>query len=258
MEQHTESRWRGASETSLQVWRNCPVWNINALPHPFVCLPSTSCHSHSNNHLSPLSPSLFPHSTLPLHFCLAHPRLSPVILFIPFFLPFCCGFPPIQVHTSQVSARPYTRLPFPFGGLPWWQVGWMIDRAWRLWAPPLPFETPHTQLAGHKWIPRHPQHRDAPMDTHYFRNSNSSEVPNFTGTYWRMDTIFERLYFHKFHAGIGMQISHGRYSVVQSHNYHISSFQGELSWQHIKCMLCYSMVSSVEDGRVVLIYINLN
>lgn len=46
------------SETSLQVWRNCLVWNINAVPHPFFCLPSTSCHSHCNNHLSPLSPSL--------------------------------------------------------------------------------------------------------------------------------------------------------------------------------------------------------
>lgn len=101
------------SETSPQVWRNCSVWNINAPPHPFFYLPSTSCHSHCNNHLSPLSPS---HAFLIVHppsalFSLSYPRLSPVILFIPFFLPFCCGFPSIQVHTSQVSARPYTPLP---------------------------------------------------------------------------------------------------------------------------------------------------
>lgn len=38
------------------------MWNINALSQPFFCLPSTSptsCHSHCNNHLSSLSPSLF-------------------------------------------------------------------------------------------------------------------------------------------------------------------------------------------------------
>lgn len=55
-------------------------------------------------------------STLPLLFPLANPCLSPVILFIPFFLPFCRGPPPTHVHTSQVSARPYTPLPSLWGG----------------------------------------------------------------------------------------------------------------------------------------------
>lgn len=76
-----------------------------------VCLllpvtPTATITCHPSRHLS-----LSSVSTLPLHFSLTHPRLSPVILVIPFFLPFCRGFPPIQVHTSQVFVRPYTPLP---------------------------------------------------------------------------------------------------------------------------------------------------
>lgn len=138
------------SETSLQVWRNSPAWNINALPHPFFCLHSTSCHSNCNDHLSPLPPCaslLSSSSTLLLHFSLTQPRMSPVILFIPFFSPFCRSFPPIEVHTSQVSTRPYTLLPSLRGSAV--VTGRVDDRQGQTLLISSSLLYRHTQLVGH-------------------------------------------------------------------------------------------------------------
>lgn len=112
-----------------------------------VCLllpvtPSATITCHPSCHLS-----LSSLSTFPLHFSLGRPRLSPVILFIPSFSPFCRGFPPIQVHTSQVSARPYTPLPSLRGVAV--VTGRMDDRQAAM--PPSsssPLGKHHTQLAG--------------------------------------------------------------------------------------------------------------
>lgn len=112
----------------------------------FLLLPVTptatiTCHSFSS--LSTLHPH-FPH---------AHPRLSPVILFIPFFSSFCRGFPPIRVHTSQVSARPYTLL-LSLRGVAI-VTGRMDDRQdQHLSAPPPLFQTPRTA----SWLPTNESH----------------------------------------------------------------------------------------------------
>lgn len=112
--QQRESRWRGEPGVG-----DVP-WNVKKLPSvEYQCTSSSFLLSFFYFlslplQQSPVTPFVisfsFSLSTLPQHFPLTHPRLSPVILFIPFFSPFCCGFPPIQVHTSQVSARPYTLL----------------------------------------------------------------------------------------------------------------------------------------------------
>lgn len=96
-----------------------PVLSSVCLLLPVTPTATITCHPSRHLSLSSLS-------TLPLHFSLAHPRLSPVILFIPFFSPFCRGFPPIQVYTSQVSARPCTPLPSLRGAAV--VTGWMDDR----------------------------------------------------------------------------------------------------------------------------------
>lgn len=132
------------------------MWNINALPHLFFCLPSTSCLSQCNNHLSPLSPSL--------SFLIVHPSLcsflSPILAChlssssFPSSCPSVVVSPPtpIHVHTSQVSARPYTPLP-SLGGVAV-VTGKMDDRQGPMPAPPLLFETPHTSC----WLPTDEYH----------------------------------------------------------------------------------------------------
>lgn len=133
------------------------MWNINALPHLFSCLPSTSCHSHCNNHLSPLSPSLFLHCPPSLcTFSLARPHLSPVILFIPFFSPFCRGFPSSS-SSHLTGSRSSVRSPaLPLGGVA--AVTGRMDDRWQgrgggvsasqLLLPP-PRNTPHSSPAAH-------------------------------------------------------------------------------------------------------------
>lgn len=80
------------------------------LPLPVTPTATITCHPRLS--LGRLSLSLPSLSNLPVHSPFAHPRMSPVILFIRLLLgPFCRGFPPIQVHTSQVSARPCAPLP---------------------------------------------------------------------------------------------------------------------------------------------------
>lgn len=102
--------------------------------------------------VTPLANSVSSLSTLPLLFSLSHPCLSPVILFIPYFLPFYRGFPAIQVHTSQVSARPYAPLPSLSGVAV--GTGKMDDRQGPMPASPLLFETPHTSC----WLPINEYH----------------------------------------------------------------------------------------------------
>lgn len=109
-----------------------------------VCLllpvtPTATITCHPSRHLT-----LSSLSTLPLHF-----SLSPIL---------ACHLS----SSSSPSSRPsvvvsllfkFTPHKFPLvrtlpcppsGRLPWWQAGWMIDRAWCLWVPPPLFETPHT------------------------------------------------------------------------------------------------------------------
>lgn len=101
---------------------------------------------------SPLAPhavllSLSSSSTLLLHFSLTHPRMSPVILFILFFSPFCRSFPPIEVHTSQVSPRPYTLLPSPGGTA--MVTGRADDRQGQTLLIPSSLLYRHTEPVGH-------------------------------------------------------------------------------------------------------------
>lgn len=63
------------------------IFSSVCLPLPVSPTATITCHPSRRLSLSSLS-------TLPLLFSLAHPCLSPVILFIPFFLPFCRGSPP--------------------------------------------------------------------------------------------------------------------------------------------------------------------
>lgn len=78
--------------------------------------------------VTPLAISFSSLSTLPLLFSLAHPCLSPVILFIPYFLPSIVVSP---LFKFTLHKFPLVRtLPCPPSvGLLWWQVRWRIDRA---------------------------------------------------------------------------------------------------------------------------------
>lgn len=99
---------------------------------------------------SPLAPPamrLSSSSTLLLHFSLTQPRMSPVILFIPFFSPFCRSFPSIEVHTSQVSTRPYTLLPSLRGSVV--VTGRVDDRQGQTLLISSSLLYRHTQLVGH-------------------------------------------------------------------------------------------------------------
>lgn len=87
---------------------SCGISMCFFIPSACILLPVTpvatiTCHPSRLPPLHcPLSPTLFPQPSL-LVTC--HPHHSLLLL------PFCRAFPPIQLHTSQISARPYTPLP---------------------------------------------------------------------------------------------------------------------------------------------------
>ncbi len=112
-----------------------------------VCLllpvtPTATITCHPSRHLS-----LFSLSTLPLHFLFyilachlsssSSPSSRPSVVVSPLF-----KFTPHKFPLVRTLPCP------PSGGLPRWQVGWMIDKAWCLWAPPPLFETPHRETAA--------------------------------------------------------------------------------------------------------------